>query len=447
MLSLLLNLVGSQSWGTSSYFKFRDAGTEPTKSAVFGMIESAMGLEREAFFPALQTLRFGVREDRPGYVAEDFQTAQSVAMARGYGTKNEIIYKSYLADAHFMVVLEGSDEILLRVHNILLQPKRAMHLGRRAFSPLSPIILPDSLQKTSLETVLETYPWCASHLFTWPFPPPQHPLRVVIDDPHGFEIRHDCRLGAPAARQFTIRRVLSYTVPAVWAEPVRFSLSEPENTKQPISTEEPMVKTPEQLYESVLRFCNPVFDIENYNNLHKFVLTALGGKTATGEIPVLFRLDIPEAGEYLLRVRSDRPAAWQKIGEVEILDESYRKYDLKLQAGDIFAFDIRVSPVKKRNARKIRITEPEQQLAWFKRRATQFCGFEITGISNHTVEESAKVIRGKYIVMFSSVVFTGTGIVANPQLFEKFLWRGVAPNGRFVGFGMPLIQPASSVSE
>lgn len=441
MLSLLLNLFGPQSWGTSSYFKQRDAGTEPTKSAIFGMIESAMGLQRTEVFPDLTTLRFGVREDRRGYLEEDFQTAQSVAMARGTGTKNEIIYKAYLADAHFMVVLEGADEILLRVYNALRRPKRAIHLGRRAFSPLSPIILPDSLQYASLEAVLESYPWCASHLFTWSFAPPKQPLRVVIDNPYGFEARYDYRLGVPADRQFTMRRVRSYTLPAIWAEPVRFSMPKPEPIPNPaVAKDEPMV--PEQLYESVLRFRNPVFEIDNYNNLHKLVLTALGGKSASRKIPVLFRFDTPQVDEYLLRVRSDRPAAWQKTNEIEIVDEHYRKYDLKLMTGDAFLFDIRVSPVKKRSGRKIRLTDPVQQLAWFKRRATQFCGFEISVITRHTVEASARVTRGRHVtVMFSSVVFTGTGVVTDARLFEMFLWHGLAPNGRFAGFGMPLVHP------
>ena len=439
MSSLLLNLFGTQSWGISSYFKQRDAGTEPTKSAIFGMIESAMGLQRYEIFPELEALRFGVREDRPGFLEEDFQTAQSVAMARGTGTKNEVIYKSYLADAHFMVVLEGSVKLLSHIHSTLLHPKRSIHLGRRAFPPLAPIILPDSLQEASLETVLESYPWCASHLFTWPFSPPEQPLRAVIDAPHGFETRYDYRLGVPAERQFTMRRVRTYTVPAVWAEPVRFSLPQPKTTTKPIAVEEELM-VPEQLYESVLRFRNPVFEIENHNNLHKLVLTALGGKTATRKIPVLFRFDTPQPGEYLLRVRSDRPAAWEKTGEIEILDERCPKYELKLRAGDTFSFNIRVSPVKKRSARKVRITDPVEQLAWFKRRATQYCGFDISTIAQHTVEESVKVRRGKRtVIMFSSVVFTGTGVVTEARLFEKFLWHGLAPNGRFAGFGMPLI--------
>lgn len=158
MATLILNFVGPQSWGNSSHFKRRDAGTEPGKSGVYGLIEAAMGLDRSETYPELEALRFGVRADRPGLLAVDFQTAQSVARAKGRGHKDEILRKFYLDDAYFIVALEGHIETLTAIRNALIAPKRPIHLGRRPFSPLCPIILPDSLQRGTLETVLATYP-------------------------------------------------------------------------------------------------------------------------------------------------------------------------------------------------------------------------------------------------------------------------------------------------
>ena len=74
---LLLRLAGPmQSWGIGSRFAMRDTAPEPTKSGVLGLICSAAGIPRddEASLAELAVLRMGVRVDREGRVAEDFQT-------------------------------------------------------------------------------------------------------------------------------------------------------------------------------------------------------------------------------------------------------------------------------------------------------------------------------------------------------------------------------------
>ncbi len=219
MPTLLLNLVGPQSWSASSHFKHRDTATEPSKSGVYGLIEAAMGLQRNETFPQLDDLRFGARVDRPGHWEVDFQTAQSVAMANGRGHKNEVLRKSYLADAHFVVALEGKQTVLETIQKNLLNPKSPVHLGRRAFSPIAPIILPDALRPEELEPALTAYPWRANHLFSWAIRETDEVLRVVVDDETGYEVRHDVRMGPPALREFTRRRVRTDWVKPVWVPP------------------------------------------------------------------------------------------------------------------------------------------------------------------------------------------------------------------------------------
>ncbi len=59
---LLLRLAGPmQSWGDASRFNRRETRTEPTKSAVIGLLASAQGRTREDPIEDLLQLSFGVR--------------------------------------------------------------------------------------------------------------------------------------------------------------------------------------------------------------------------------------------------------------------------------------------------------------------------------------------------------------------------------------------------
>ena len=84
MATLLIPLVGPmQSWGTRSRFDHRDTEREPSKSGVIGLVCAAIGRDRNEPIDDLRMLRMGVRCDREGKLAKDFQTAQNVATAGG----------------------------------------------------------------------------------------------------------------------------------------------------------------------------------------------------------------------------------------------------------------------------------------------------------------------------------------------------------------------------
>jgi CRISPR system Cascade subunit CasD len=112
----------------------------------------------------------------------------------------------YLADAEFLVGLEGLDEALLqRCHAALGAPHWPISLGRKSFTPGLPVQLPDGLVDAPLPDSLTQYPWRPRGREQGP----KGPLRLVIetDDP-----TCESRLDKPlsfrnGARRFAVRYI------------------------------------------------------------------------------------------------------------------------------------------------------------------------------------------------------------------------------------------------
>jgi CRISPR system Cascade subunit CasD len=230
MSTLLLRLAGPmQSWGTQSRFTVRDTGMEPSKSGVIGLLCAALGRPRWEPLDDLIALRLGIRVDREGRMEQDYQTAggvqthhgrYGVALADGKGTRPVVSTRYYLADADFLVGLEGDAALLERIDAALAHPVWPLALGRKAYVPGAPIRLPDEepcgpgLRAGALEEVLRAYPW----------PAPRYegdrvsagPLRLVMDaedEATAFEVRNDVPLSfAVGNRRFTSRAVAYGTV-------------------------------------------------------------------------------------------------------------------------------------------------------------------------------------------------------------------------------------------
>jgi len=127
MPTLLLRLVGPmQSWGTTSRFDQRDTGKEPSKSGVIGLLAAALGIDRENWIDLepLTLLSMGARHDRPGVPKRDYQTAQHIISAdRSKIHETAVTTRDYLADAAFLIGLQGQDRDLLeRTHAALRDP-------------------------------------------------------------------------------------------------------------------------------------------------------------------------------------------------------------------------------------------------------------------------------------------------------------------------------------
>ena len=217
MATVLLRLVGPlQSWGTTSRFDERDTGKEPSKSGVIGLLAAALGIDRENWtdLEPLTRLRMGVRHDRLGTPKQDYQTAgcaseDSIIKANGTQSNDGVVSRRhYLADAAFLVGLQGDDRSLLeRVHARLKDPVWLLSLGRKSYVPSEPIWIDRGVQDAPMQELLERWPWIATRR-RWEKPPEKLLVSWESDDGTG-TLKMDQPLSSFAERRFGARFVRS----------------------------------------------------------------------------------------------------------------------------------------------------------------------------------------------------------------------------------------------
>jgi CRISPR system Cascade subunit CasD len=221
MSVLLLRLAGPmQSWGIRSRFSNRDTGLEPSRSGVIGLLCAALGRTREQRLDDFQPLKMAVRVDREGRVMRDYHTAQDVRRAdTTKGTQDTVLSERfYLADADFLVGLEGERVFLERLDGALQRPLWPLFLGRKSFVPSLP--LSEGILEGELLEVLRSRPWRKRHRGETP---PAQPLRGVIEVNYGVgEPRPDVPLSFVSHdRRFGVRQVKdhSFDIPPI-LEPI-----------------------------------------------------------------------------------------------------------------------------------------------------------------------------------------------------------------------------------
>jgi CRISPR system Cascade subunit CasD len=196
MAVLLLRLAGPmQSWGTQSRFTNRDTELEPSKSGVIGLLCAALGISRDdtESVKKLAGLKLGVRVDREGIVKRDYQTAQYVARAGGGKPKEcEPSDRFYLADAVFLVALQGDASLLEKTNNALQKPVWQLFLGRKSFVLGLPVWLKDGFkpEAQSLEDALSGYPYLCA-FSKWKTPPEELRTEIEVDYGQGEKVRQD----------------------------------------------------------------------------------------------------------------------------------------------------------------------------------------------------------------------------------------------------------------
>lgn len=207
--TLRIRAVGpQQSWGTRSRFDLRDTEVAPTKSGIVGLLAAALGLPRGAEVTHLARLRMGVRIDRSGVRMADFHTTLDVVDSAGRVGKDAVVsVRSYLADAAFLVGLEGADRPLLEeVQASLLNPRWPLALGRRSFPPSLPVAFsgvedPEPMVESPLEEALTDCPPVVTRDADAPF-------RYLIEHSEGDQEWFDQPADNFAKRGFLPRRLM-----------------------------------------------------------------------------------------------------------------------------------------------------------------------------------------------------------------------------------------------
>jgi len=159
-----------QSGGITSRFIVRDTTTEPTKSGIVGLLAAALGVARDdrESIAQLAELSMGVRVDREGILERDYHTTQNVPTTQGGGHRTVVSNRYYLADALFLVVLEGEPDLLAKLHAAVQRPHWPLFFGRKAFVPARPLVASGQdgepltavgLVDKPLDAVLGEHPW------------------------------------------------------------------------------------------------------------------------------------------------------------------------------------------------------------------------------------------------------------------------------------------------
>jgi CRISPR system Cascade subunit CasD len=211
MSVLRLRLAGPmQSWGTQSRFSVRDAGLEPSKSGVIGLLCAALGRPRALPVTDLAALTMAVRVDREGSLARDFHTAKDVVRADGSGLAETVISsRYYLADADFLVLLQGERALLEDLDAALRRPVWPLYLGRKSFLPGLPVAWQrpqEAVVEDELQAVLGQTPWHPRRREVKARRPP----RYVSDVPLGAGEQREPRQDVPLSfelRTFAVRHV------------------------------------------------------------------------------------------------------------------------------------------------------------------------------------------------------------------------------------------------
>jgi CRISPR system Cascade subunit CasD len=171
------------SWGDHSRFTIRDTRTEPTKSAILGLLCAALGRPRWESVNDLAALTMGVRVDKEGIVQCDYHTVMSSIKSSGKEGDTVVSQRYYIADADYVVGLEGNSRSFLeQLDQALQQPKWQLYFGRKSFIPSRPVRI--GILDELLLRALQQYPYQGK-------PKVDQRLRYVLEVPDSLDVRRD----------------------------------------------------------------------------------------------------------------------------------------------------------------------------------------------------------------------------------------------------------------
>jgi CRISPR system Cascade subunit CasD len=184
MPTLLLRMRSPMmSWGDHSRFTIRDTRREPTKSAVIGLLCAALGRPRLESVQDLAVLKMGVRVNQEGLVQCDYHTIMDSIKSSGGKGDTVISQRYYVADADYLVGLEGADSAFLKMlDEALANPVWQLYFGRKSFVPSCPVRV--EVKDLPLRDALQSYPFHQLRKRG-------DSLRHVLEVPNSLDVRRD----------------------------------------------------------------------------------------------------------------------------------------------------------------------------------------------------------------------------------------------------------------
>jgi CRISPR system Cascade subunit CasD len=163
----------------------------------------------------------GVRVDCEGSIRKDFQTAgmgldgnpKIWKVSGGVNSNLMTSDRFYLADAKFLVGLEGNATLLQDLQYALQNPVWFLFLGRKSFIPSERIWLRDGIREDSIETIFAQHEWLGLEN-------PPSKLRCILEDPSGTIVQHD------SVQSFKPRRFLPRRMRIDWVNNPSYSIVE-----------------------------------------------------------------------------------------------------------------------------------------------------------------------------------------------------------------------------
>jgi CRISPR system Cascade subunit CasD len=187
MTTLLMRMrAPMMSWGDHSRFTIRDTQREPTKSAVIGLLCAALGRPRWEPIDDLAILKMGVRIDREGVMLCDYHTIMDSIKSSGSKGDTVLSDRYYMADADYLVGLDGDRSLLETLDTALASPCWQLYFGRKSFVPSCPIGI--GIIEAELATALQQQP----NLSKKSKHPPE--LRYVLEVENSLDTRRDVPL-------------------------------------------------------------------------------------------------------------------------------------------------------------------------------------------------------------------------------------------------------------
>lgn len=175
------------SWGDHSQFGHRDSRREPTKSAVIGLLCAALGRPRWEPVHDLAALKMGVRVNKEGVLQRDYHTVQDNMRDDGSKVNTTLSDRYYVADADYLVGLEGDAALLSHLDAALQSPQWQLYLGRKSFIPSHPVRM--GIVEQPLLPALQSHVYEHRGHKNPPFP-----LRLVLESIDGTDTRQDVPL-------------------------------------------------------------------------------------------------------------------------------------------------------------------------------------------------------------------------------------------------------------